>query len=118
MGNFAGMPAYIIVRVDIHDAEAYREYMRHTPRVVSRFGGRFIVRGGETETLEGEEETLRLVVIEFPSMDAARQFYRSDAYKETKRLRDGGGTAQFVAVDGYDVEEWERAVEESEALIL
>ncbi len=110
------MSAYIVVRVDIHDPEAYREYMRHTPRVVNRFGGRFIARGGETETLEGEEETLRLVVIEFPSMDAAREFYYSDEYKDTKRFREGGGSAQFVAVDGYAIEEWNQAVEESEAL--
>ncbi len=110
------MSAYIVIRVDIRDREKYGQYMRHTPRIVNQFGGRFIVRGGETETLEGEEETLRMVVIEFPSMDAAKTFYKSKAYQEVKQLREGGGDAQFIAVDGYPVDEWKRSLEASESL--
>jgi len=112
------MPAYIIGRIDIRDREAYGEYVSHTPRVIGQFGGRFIVRGGEAETLEGPEEVLRLVVIEFPSLDNARNFYRSKEYQEVKKLREGAGDAQFVAVDGYASEEWQRALEESEGMSL
>lgn len=112
------MAAYIIVRVDIRDREAYGKYMLHTPRILNQFGGRFIVRGGETETLEGEKETRRLVVIEFPSMERAKSFYRSDDYQKIKRFREGGGEAQFVLVDGYPIEEWERVCSESESLSL
>ncbi len=112
------MPAYIIGRIDIRDRGAYGEYVRHTPRVISQFGGRFIVRGGETVTLEGPEEKLRLVVIEFPTLEAAREFYRSEAYQEVKKLREGAGDAQFVAVDGYPSKEWERVLAESEGFSL
>ncbi len=110
------MAAYLIAHVDIRDWEAYREYMRHTPRVIHRFGGRFIARGGETVTLEGPEETLRIVVIEFPSMNEARAFYDSAEYAETKRLREGAGEARFVVVDGYPIEQWEASVRESSEL--
>ena len=112
------MAAYIVVRVDVRDWEAYREYMRHTPRVIRKFGGRFIARGGETVTLEGPEETLRVVLIEFPSLDQAKAFYNSPEYVRTKRLREGGGEAQFVALEGYTAEEWEEAVRESAELEL
>ncbi len=112
------MSAYIVIRVDVRDREAYGEYMRHTPRLIKKYGGRFIVRGGESVTLEGDEETLRLVVIEFASLDDAKNFYHSSDYQEVKKLREGGGEAQFVAVDGYPVEEWDAAVEESEKIEL
>ena len=112
------MAAYIIARVDVRDWEAYREYMRHTPRVIQKFGGRFIARGGETVTLEGPEETRRLVLIEFPSIEQAKAFYNSPEYALTKRLREGGGEAQFVALDGYPAEEWEKDARASASLEL
>lgn len=107
------MSAYIVAHVGVEDWDAYREYMRHTPRVIERFGGRFIVRGGTMETLEGPEETLRLVVIEFPSMDSARGFYRSEEYAKIKTLRDGAGFAKFVVVEGYPLDQWRLAAAES-----
>ena len=110
------MTAYIVAHIDIRDWDAYREYMRHTPRVVHKFGGRFIARGGETVTLEGPEETLRVVLIEFPSMDQAKAFYNSAEYAQTKILREGAGTARFVAIDGYPIEQWEESVRESAKL--
>lgn len=112
------MTAYIVAHVGIEDWDAYREYMRHTPRVIERFGGRFIVRGGALETLEGPEETLRLVVIEFPSAEAARGFYHSAEYAGIKTLRDGAGTAKFVLVDGYPAEQWLAAAAESRDAVL
>lgn len=107
-------PAYIVARVDVHDWDAYREYMKHTPRVIKQYGGRMIARGAETITLEGEEEKLRMVIIEFESIEAAKGFYHSEEYKDTKKLREGGATAQFVAIDGLPIEEWNKAVEASE----
>jgi uncharacterized protein (DUF1330 family) len=112
------MPAYVIAHVGVEDWDAYREYMRHTPRVIERFGGRFIVRGGAMETLEGPEETLRVVVIEFPSMADARGFYGSEEYARIKTLRDGAGFAKFVLVDGYPVEQWRAAAAESATATL
>ncbi len=112
-GEERAVAAYIVARVDVRDWEAYREYMRHTPRVIQKFGGRFIARGGAMVTLEGPEETLRVVLIEFPSLEQAKAFYKSPEYARTKRLREGGGEAQFVAVEGYPAEEWEKAARES-----
>jgi len=110
------MTAYIVAHVDVQDWEKYREYMKHTPRCIARFGGRFIVRGGEMVTLEGPAETLRIVLIEFPSLEQAKAFYKSPEYAETKRLREGGGSARFVAISGYDLPAWEADLAQSRAL--
>jgi uncharacterized protein (DUF1330 family) len=95
------MPAYLIARVEVTDWKRYREYTQATPDAIKRFGGRFIVRGGEMATLEGPEETRRLVVIEFPSLDQAKAFYRSPEYTEAKKLREGAASGQFLAVEGW-----------------
>ncbi len=94
------MPAYLIARVEVTDWGRYREYMKATPGAIERFGGRFIVRGGEMATLEGPEETRRVVVIEFPSLDRAKAFYNSEEYSQARKLRAGAATGQFLAVDG------------------
>ena len=94
------MTAYIVARVDVTDPEQYRKYTARTPDCVRAFGGRFIVRGGRTVTLEGPECRDRLVVIEFPSLEQAEAFYGSPEYTEIKALRAGAATASFVAVEG------------------
>jgi len=95
------VPAYIIARVDVTDWDRYREYTKATPAAIAHFGGRFIVRGGEMLTLEGPEEMRRLVVIEFPSLERAKEFYYSEEYSQVKKLREGVATGQFIVIDGY-----------------
>lgn len=95
------MPAYLIARVQVTDWDRYRQYTKATPAAIEKFGGRFLVRGGETITLEGLAETARVVVIEFPSLDQAKAFYHSEEYSQVKKLREGAATGQFLAVDGY-----------------
>lgn len=107
------MTAYLLAHVDVKDWNAYKEYMKHTPRVIKQYGGTFLARGGETVTLEGDEETLRIVLIEFPTLEHAKNFYYSAEYKEIKKLRAGGGSAKLVAIDGYPIEKWEADVKES-----
>ena len=94
------MAAYIIARIRVTDPTQYEEYKKLSPAAAAAFGGEFIVRGGETETLEGAEETRRLVVVRFDSMDEARAFYRSEQYQAAKAAREGAAEAQFVLVDG------------------
>ncbi len=94
------MAAYIIVRMHVTDAERYKEYTKAAPDVVAQYGGRFIVRGGATVTLEGPEEKDRIVVLEFPSLDRAKAFYGSEEYTAAAKLREGAASAQFVAVEG------------------
>jgi uncharacterized protein (DUF1330 family) len=74
--------------------------MKVTPGVIARYGGRFIARGGEMLTLEGETETRRVVIIEFQTIEKAKEFYHSDEYRDTKHLRKGAATAQFLVIDG------------------
>ncbi len=94
------MAGYMIARVDITDLEKYRDYTAVTPGLIAKYGGRFIVRGGETATLEGPEETGRVVVVEFESLEKAKAFYQSAEYQAAIELRAGAATAQFIAVAG------------------
>jgi len=94
------MAAYIIALVDVTDRERYAEYVKATPAVIARFGGRFIARAGRTATLEGPAETRRVVLIEFPSFERAEAFYRSEEYERAKKLRSGAATATLVLVEG------------------
>ena len=94
------MAAYIIVRMHVTDMERYKEYAKAAPDVVAQYGGRIIVRGGETVTLEGPEEKDRIVVLEFPSLDQAKAFYGSEEYTAAAKLREGAASAQFIAVEG------------------
>ena len=95
------MSAYVIARVQVTDWKRYRQYTNATPGAIAKFGGRFIVRGGETITFEGPPETGRLVVIEFPSLDQAKAFYHSEEYSRARKLREGAAVMQLVAVAGY-----------------
>jgi uncharacterized protein (DUF1330 family) len=108
------MPAYVIVHVEVTDWEKYREYMRHTPRIIAEHGGRFIVRGGESVTLEGAPSARRLVVVEFPSLDQAKAFYDSPDYRRARAIRAGGGDAHIVAVDGYPEADWKNQLAASQ----
>ncbi len=94
------MTAYIIARIDVTDPEQYKAYTAVTPEVVAKGGGRFVARGGEVTTLEGPEESRRVVVVEFDSVEHAKAFYESDEYQAAKRLRDGAATGEFIVVDG------------------
>ena len=94
------MAAYLIVRMNVTDMEQYREYMKLTPAIIEKFGGKFIVRGGDVVTLEGEPETRRIVVVEFPSVEVAQSFYNSDEYQYAISVRKDASEGQFIVVTG------------------
>ena len=94
------MSAYIIAKINVTNPDQYKEYTKVSPEIVEKFGGRFLARGGETMTLEGPAEDLRIVLLEFPSLEKVREFYNSIEYGEAKKLRQGAATASFVAVEG------------------
>jgi uncharacterized protein (DUF1330 family) len=96
------MAAYIIVRVTITDAEEYKKYLQVAPGIIELYGGKAIVRTGKTETLEGEQENRRIVVLEFPSMEKAREFYYSGEYQEAKKLRENAARGELIIVEGLD----------------
>jgi len=92
--------AYIIVDVDIHDPETYERYKTLTPASLIPFGGKFVVRGAATTTLEGSWTPKRFVMLEFPSADAARAWWSSPGYAEAKKLRQSVATTQMILVEG------------------
>lgn len=94
------MSAYLIARVNVTDPEKYKNYVALSPAAIATFGGRFLARGGETVTLEGPEETNRMVVVEFESLEKAQAFYDSDLYTAAKAERLGAAEGQFIIVDG------------------
>jgi uncharacterized protein (DUF1330 family) len=96
------MPAYVIVETDVHDPERYERYKAASPDAVHSGGGRFVARGGELAVLEGDWSPSRLVILEFPDLEAARRWYDSPEYKEAKRLREGAANLRMVAVQGLE----------------
>jgi uncharacterized protein (DUF1330 family) len=94
------MAAYIIANVSIRDQDRYDEYRRQVPAVIEKYGGRYLVRGGACWVLEGEHQPHRLVIIEFESQAAARQFYESPEYQPLKRLRQDVADSSIVLVEG------------------
>ena len=97
------MAAYVIAVVtDAWDQEKLVQYREGNTKVVAEHGGRFVVRGGEQELLEGDWDPLRIVVIEFPDMDAARGWYQSDGYAPLRELRRSASITNIVLVDGVD----------------
>jgi len=96
------MPAYIITRVKVEDPALIKEYMESVPPILSKYGGKFLVRGVPKHTLEGPIESRRVVVIEFPTLSDAEAYYHSEEYTAARKLRDWVAVAEFVAVDGYE----------------
>jgi uncharacterized protein (DUF1330 family) len=94
------MPAYIVVETDIHDHEQYNLYKQVAPAAVAAGGGRFIARDGELAVREGDWQPKRLVLLEFPDLEAAKRFYDSPEYTEARRLREGAAGFDMVAVEG------------------
>lgn len=94
------MVAYVIAEADVSDPEKYEGYRKLTPGAIAAHGGRFIVRGGRTETLEGDWRPKRVVVIEFPSFERAKAFYDSPEYLAARKARAGAATMDLILVDG------------------
>ncbi len=94
------MTAYVIFQETVFDAAEFDRYKTMSPASIAKFGGEFIVRGGDVETLEGEFTHERFVVIAFPTMDAARSWYHSDDYADARDLRLKISTGDAILVEG------------------
>jgi len=95
------MPAYIIADIDLREPERYREYVEKVPALIAKHGGRYRVRGGEAEVLEGTWTPSRLVVLEFPSREAALAMYNDPDYLPFRTLRQSISRSNLVIVDGW-----------------
>lgn len=94
------MPAYIVNQVDVHDPARYAEYAALGRAAVTLYGGRILAASGAVETLEGQPVPARMVVIEFPSRDAALAYYHSAEYQAARAVRGDAATVRFAIVDG------------------
>jgi uncharacterized protein (DUF1330 family) len=92
---------YWIARVDVRDAEAYKEYVAMNGAAFAQFGGRFLIRGGRYEAVAGPARS-RNVVIEFPSYEDALACWNSDLYQAAKAKQRGGVEAEILVIEGYD----------------
>jgi uncharacterized protein (DUF1330 family) len=94
------MAAYVIAQVEVTDPSVFEQYRREVPATLEPFDGRFIARGGATETLEGDWQPKRLVIIEFPDRAAATAWWSSQVYAAPKALRQQSARTQMLIVDG------------------
>jgi uncharacterized protein (DUF1330 family) len=94
------MTAYLVADIEIHDEKAYEEYRRRVPAIIAQYGGRYLVRGSRCEVLEGEWRPQRGIVIEFPSIDAARRFLASPEYRPLRAIRQRAARTSLVAFEG------------------
>ena len=94
------MPAFVIVEIEVHDREAYETYRGLVPASLDAYGGKFIARGGATENLEGDWAPERIVVLEFPSLERARQWWGSPEYRDAKAIRMRAARTRMIATDG------------------
>jgi uncharacterized protein (DUF1330 family) len=92
--------AYLIVQIKITREEGWSEYRQRVSDLFAKHGGRYLVRGGPVEVLEGSYDGRRLVVFEFPSMEVIHSVWNSPEYADVKRLREGAGELDVWAVPG------------------
>ena len=94
------MAAYIHASVEVTDPVSYKEYRRQVPAVIAAHGGRYLVRGGPTDVLEGEPGTARQVILEFPDMAQLKAFYHSPEYTALIAVRQRASKGRLVAIEG------------------
>ena len=94
------MPAYIIAQVNVTDQAKYQEYAKLAGPATQKYGGRFLVRGGAKTTMEGDIPFSRIVINEFPDVEAAKRFYNSVEYQAAKQKRLGAADFNMVIVEG------------------
>jgi uncharacterized protein (DUF1330 family) len=92
--------AYVVVQVEIKDPVRYEAYKKLVPPSFEKYGGRFIVRGGKTQTLEGTWAPQRFVIVEFPSLEQANAWWGSPEYAEAKALRQATASTQMIVAEG------------------
>ena len=94
------MPAFVIANITVVDPVRYEDYKRMVSATLVPFGGRFVVRGGQTEVLEGDWRPSRLVLLEFPSIERARAWWNSPEYAEARALRQATSTGTLIILEG------------------
>ena len=94
------MTAYVILDIEVLDAAGYAKYKELAPASIAFYGGKYIARGGKTETLEGDWQPNRLVMLEFPALEQAKAWLNSPEYAPARALRHRYAHTQTVVIEG------------------
>jgi uncharacterized protein (DUF1330 family) len=94
------MAAYVLVDIDVHDPEGYKAYIQAAPAAVALYGGKYLARGGRTEVLEGDVHPARTVILEFESIERAKQWLSSPEYAPARSQRHKTAHTQMIVVQG------------------
>lgn len=94
------MSAYVIVEIEITDPVGYEEYKKLAGATVEKYGGKYIVRGGNTEVLEGNWKPKRIVILEFPTMARAKEWLNSEEYREPRKMRHRTAKTNMLVIEG------------------
>ena len=93
---------YLVATLDLHNPNAYGPYRDQVPALIERHGGRYLVRGGAVEALEGQTDFSRVVVVEFPSVEAVKAFYNDPDYQRIIPLRTDNASGTLIVAKGVD----------------
>ena len=94
------MSAYVVVEIEILDPVGYEEYKKHAAATVHKYGGKYIARGGKTEVLEGDWNPKRIVVLQFESMERAKEWLNCEEYREPRKMRQRTAKTNMILVEG------------------
>ena len=94
------MSAYVVAEIEVDNPEGYEEYKKLVPPSIAAYGGKYIARGGRTENLEGSWQPNRIVILEFESVEKAKQWLDSEEYQEAKALRHKYASSNAIVVEG------------------
>ena len=92
---------YVLLQVNVNDPEIFKEYPQLSEKLISKFGGKYLFRGGDFDVLEGEWDYKRNVLLEFESVVKAREWYNSSEYQEALKIRAKSSTSNLITIEGY-----------------
>ncbi|MBO6836484.1 MAG: DUF1330 domain-containing protein [Alphaproteobacteria bacterium] len=96
------MKAYFIANITVTNPEAFKEYQVAVPPTIAAYGGRYLIRGGAAEQVEGDWMPNRIVVLEFPDKETAKKWYNSPEYQKVLSVRLANATGSAILVEGID----------------
>ena len=94
------MSAYVVVEIEILDPVGYEEYKKQAAATVHQYGGKYVVRGGKAEVLEGDWDPKRIVVLQFESMDRPKEWLNCEEYREPRKMRHRTAKTNMILVEG------------------
>ena len=92
---------YLVGEIDVHDMDTYRTYAAQAPAILARHGGKYLARGGQTVSYEGAAPASRFVIVEFPTVAAARAFYESPEYRAASQIRQKASNSRMFLAEGF-----------------